>query len=273
MALACKVGAAGWDAIAWVRAKTRDFTPPYQVPDSSFTSYVETAAERFSRLFPLDASVGDVYANTSPLVTVAGQTRYVCSPANGFPFEPDRITDLLYRAGPNIGLNAANDMAYLYMSPFSSPTSFLGTGGLDQPADRLLRNYYFNELLKYGYGQYGFVVDGATGLPAFDLYPTPTQTGLPIFVRYQYQHQNTPDGQNNPWYKTVPSIRKVLFARALYIELLEDEHDNIATTGKSRLGIIQYEGGDPEAVRKIIEGQESKLELAAGIAIPVGAVG
>jgi hypothetical protein len=273
MGLQCKLGAAGWDAIGWVRAKTEDAVEPFQVADSSYATYIESAVEDFSRFYPLDAQIGDVFNNTSPLVTVANQTRYVCSVANGFASEPDRIVDLLYRSGPNIGLNAANDLAYLYMSPFSSPKSFLGTGGLDQPADRVLRDYFFQELLRYGRGRFGVVRDGATGLLAFDLYPTPTQSGLPIFVRYQYSHQNTPDGQNNPWYRTVPSNRKRVFARMLYIAVLEEEYDAVATTGKSRLGIIQYEGGDPASLGKLLQAQDAKLEEEMGVSEPAVIVG
>jgi hypothetical protein len=272
VALQCKVGAAAWNAMAWARAKTQDSTEPFQVSDESYQTYIESAVEDFSRFFPLDAQVGNPYGNTSPLVTVANQTRYVCSPANGFTYEPDRISDVLYRSGPDIGLNAANDLAYLYMSPFSAPTSFLGSSGF-QPTDRLLRNYFFQELLKYGTGKFGIVRDGATGLLAIDLYPTPTQSGLPIFVRYQYSHQNTPDGQGNPWYKTVPSNRKRVFARMLYIAVLEEEYDTVATTGKTRLGIISYEGGDPSALGKLLATQEAKLEEETGMSEPVVIVG
>jgi hypothetical protein len=236
MALTAKLGVSAWDAVTYVRNRTEDITAPFIVPDSAYDAYIETVTEDFSRHVPLDYVIGDPYANTSPLVTVTGQMRYVCTSGNGFVVEPSRITDVLYRAAS--GYNASSEMAYLAILPFSAVNRFLSTPNLlDSPSERVLRDGYLNELAHYGQGYYWTERDSTTGRMVIVLVPIPGTSGLPVFVRFQGDHQIAVSGTDR-LIPTIPETYKRVWANLLYAEVLEQESERLMREKSLKAGLV-----------------------------------
>ena len=227
------------------------------IPDGAFRAYAEDVNEDFSRHVPLDYRVGDPYAATSPLTTVAGQQNYVCSVANGFTATPMWITDVLYSAGS--GYSAASEIAYLALLPFSPINRFLFAPSLlDSPSERILRDEYLNELSHYGNGYYGNATDPTTGLPSINLFPIPANTGTPIFARYAAQHVINATDPNNWKIVTVPEHLKRNWAQLLAAMILEEEGDRIAKTRNAKAGLIEI-----QADSRTMENKIDRLRLDA----------
>lgn len=261
MAFAVKLSASAWDAVAYVRNQIEDLTVPFAVSDAAFSSYAEDVLEDFERWVPVVQQVGNVYANTSPMVTVVGQQRYLCTTANGFvdglgaPLQPTRIIQVGYRAAS--GYSAAQELTYLTLLPFS-PIDILGDSNTDilaNPSIRYLRDKAFNELEHYGQG-FAEVVQDVSGNWALDLYPVPLTSGLPIFVRYNVAYSTT-SVNGALLIPTVPEYRKRHFAKLLLALVKEQECERLAKSTDQKIGIIQ-EKSSPDLIRKAgIELRES----------------
>lgn len=261
------LGAASWDAVRYCRALTEDLYSPFVIPDEAYVAYHEDVLEDLSRWVPLDYQVGNPVLQTSNLLTVANQQRYVCSTGNGFTVPPARITDVLYRA--TNAFSAASEIAYLALLPFSPLNRFLFTPSLlDSPSERILRDEYLAELDKYGRGYYGVVRDPATGLLAIDLYPIPTVGGTPVYVRYQAQHAYTTNTLGDAVYATVPEANKRHFARLLYCMVLEQEQGRLAKATSTSAGILRGTSS-PAALERKIERIRNEVYLQLGAAVPV----
>lgn len=262
------LGSASWDAVRYCRAKTGDLYSPFIVPDESYMAYHEDVLEDLSRWVPLDYQVGNPVLQTSSLLTVANQQRYVCTSGNGFSSPPARITDVLYRA--TNAFSAASEIAYLALLPFSPLNRFLFTPSLlDSPSERILRDEYLSELDKYGRGYYGVVRDPATGLLAIDLYPIPTVGGTPVYVRYQAQHAYTSSSPlGDAVYATVPENHKRQFARLLWCQVMEEELERFAKATSTSAGILRGTAS-PQALERMIERTRSEVYQQLGAAVPV----
>lgn len=246
--LTVKLGTSAWDAVAYVRAQIEDTTTPFTVPDASLTAYAEVAAEEFSRHVPLEDMVGNPFTNTSGFNTVANTQRYVCNAGNGFAASPTRIIGCLWRAGS--AYTNTSDISYLVFSPATPVNQFLfGSDWLENPTYRVIRSEYLTELERFGRGAYGVSRDRATGLLALDLFPVPS-TSLPVFVRYQCSHVNTPDGNGFPTYPTVPEELKLHFAKLFLAEVYEQEADRLAKFQKMQAGFTQYQGSAADLRQK-----------------------
>lgn len=245
----CLIGQSGsFDVIAYARAMIEDATAPYVIPDASFLVLVEKTAEEYSRYLPLDETIGDPSTATSPLMTAPNVRSYVCTPGNGFAVPPMTITDVLYRAGATY--SAANELAYLSILPFSPINRFLYSPNLlDSPSERILRNEYLNELQHYGKGFYAAYRDRATGLLSIMLFPTPTGTSVPVFVRYLAAHPKT-GTTSDPIYATIPEDLKYPFGDLLYSNVMLIEADRLAKFQRARAGLLDIEG-DPVAMREL----------------------
>lgn len=242
MSSTCLVGAAGTlDAIAYARAMIEDTdSTSFTIPDASLLVMVQKAAGEYSRHAPLDEIVGNPVAATSPCMTVNAQQRYVCSAANGFVVAPMRITDVLYRAAATY--NAANELAYLSILPFSPINRFLYSPNLlDSPSMRILRNQYLDELQHYGRGAAGIVRDRATGRLAVDLFPVPTGGPVPVFFRYQAAHPNTGTA-TDPAYPSVPDDLAFVFGDLVYASCLDLEADRLSKSQRVRAGLLDIQG-------------------------------
>lgn len=264
--LTCKLGAAAWDAIPFVRNMIEDATTPFLVPDTALQYYVETAAEEFSRLLPLDEVVGNPYTNVSPFNSVANQQRYVCSVANGFAVAPTRITGVLWRSTAlytNLGL----EFSYLSMS-IASPVAAFASDWLDTPTFRVLRSEYLTELERFGKGTYGIIRDRATGLLAIDLWPVPN-IATQIFARYQAQHVDTGTGTDRI-YLSVPDDMKMHFARLLLAEVMDQEADRIAKQTHGQAGFLQMTSSPRDLRASAMDMRErvqTAMEAHAGMVI------
>ena len=270
MALTCKIGPSlAWDAVRFVRNKVEDPNPPVYgaspvIPDLAFTDYIEVAAEEFSNWSPIgDQVVGLIGANppTSPLATISNVSRYVLTPGVGFAYSVKEISDVLFRASGVF--TAASEIAYLALMPVSPLNWFrIDKDLLNSPTSRHIRDQYLQELDHYGIGYWSRARDAATGLQAIDIYPPPTTTGLPIFVRYTTTHQNVPDGGGNPQYQTVPEDLKRHFGRFLLAEVMQQEADrlfksqNTVSAAVSRFGSARDIRFEAERIR-----DETRLSL------------
>jgi hypothetical protein len=244
--LTCKTGASlTWDAVRFVRGKVEDPNPPLYgasptIPDSAFVDYVESAAEEFSNYSPLgEIVVGSIGANppTSPLVTISNVSRYVLTPGVGFTFPVKEVIDVLYRASGVF--TAASEIAYLALMPVSPLNWFrIDKDLLNSPTSRHIRDQYLQELDHYGIGYWSRARDPITGTQAIDIYPPPTASGLPIFVRYTSVHQNVPDGSGNPQYPTIPEDLKRHFGRFLLAEVMEQEADRLFKSQQTISGVV-----------------------------------
>lgn len=247
----CLVGPTlAFDAIGYARAKIEDTdSTGFVIPDASFLFLVKAAAQEFSRHLPLDDTVGNPAIPSSPFMTVSNQLSYVCNSGNGFPVSPARITDVLYRAGATY--SAANELAYLSILPFSPINRFLYSPNLlDSPSERILRNEYLNELQHYGKGFAGINRDRATGLLSISLYPMPTGTPVPVFVRYQAAHPVSGNDPLNPVYLTIPDDLSKQFGELVYAEALDIEADRVAKFQRARAGLLDLQG-DAVAMRQL----------------------
>lgn len=213
------VGPSKEDIIPYVRGQIEDYTVgSFVIPDSTFQSAVTRVTRDFSRFRPLSNPVGDFFAQTSPLVTVARQHRYQCTPSTGFANEIAWITDVLYRASG--GFSAASEIGYLALLPFSPANTFLFTPSLvDAPSRRILRDEYLNEIDHYGIGQAGIAID-STGTWVIDLFPVPVTDGMPVFVLYNSPHQVTVDAQGNANVLTVRPFDIQHFEGLMLAEIL-----------------------------------------------------
>jgi hypothetical protein len=242
MALTCKIGPAlTFDAVAAVRGYIEDDSAPFIVSDARMQNYVEMAAESFSKWTPLGENVvGQIGGSppTSPFQTIAGVSRYACTAAIGFTPPAVEITDVLYRASGVF--TAASEIAYLALMPVSPLNWFrVDRDILMSPSSRHLRDEYLQELDHYGTGYWGRARDAATGLPAIDIYPPPTVSGIPIFVRYTSAHGNTPDGNGNPQYPTIPDNWKRHFVTQLLVEVVKEEANRLMLKSQVKAGQIQ----------------------------------
>lgn len=262
MAFTCTLGpSASWDVVAYVRNVIEDTSTTPLVSDAAMQSYVEVVNEDFSTHSPLDYLLGSPATSASPMTTVLNQQRYVCSSANGFTPTPMFVTDVLYPAGS--GYSAASEIAYLTLLPFSPINRFLFTPSLlDSPSERLLRDEYLAELAHYGYGYWSRARDGATGLPAVDLYPIPSVSGLPIYVRYCAQHTITVNSSTSWSVSTIPEYQKRIYGDLLLAQTLEEESDRLQKAHMIKAGIneIQGDGKTMEArIDRLRERAYSKL--------------
>jgi hypothetical protein len=276
MALTCKLGPNQvFDAFRFVRNKVGDLNPPPFagpglpfIPDAALQDYVDIAAKEFSQFVPLgEIVVGNIAGSSgsppsSPLNTLAFQSRYVCTPANGFAFPVKEISDVLYRASGVF--TAASEIAYLALMPVSPLNWFrIDKDLLNSPTSRHIRDQYLQELDHYGIGYWGRARDAATGTPAIDLYPPPVTAGLPIFVRYTTYYLQVPDGSGNPTYPTVPEDMTFHFARFLLAEVLDQEAINIYKFSQLRSGIIQ-QWSSPADIRMNAEAIRDQTRLQVG---------
>lgn len=276
MALTCKVGQAQvFDAFRYVRDKIGDPNPPVFagpglpfISDNALLDYVDVTAKEFSNWVPLgDIVVGNIAGTSgsppsSPLNTVAFQSRYVCSAANGFAYPVQRISDVLYRASGVF--TAASEIAYLALMPVSPLNWFrIDKDLLNSPTSRHIRDQYLQELDHYGIGYWGTARDPATGLMALDLYPPPVTAGLPVFVRYTTYYQQVPDGLGNPTYPTIPEDMTFHFARFLLAEVLDQEAINIYKFSSVKSGIIQ-QWSSPADIRANAESIRDETRMQCG---------
>ena len=265
MAYKCLLGASGWDAVAYVRAKEQDIAAPFRIPDTSYQSYVEDVIEDFSKWSPVEDQVGDPYAITSPLLTVRGKQRYLCNSANGFAVPPNLITDVLYQA--TAVFSASSEISYLALLPFSPVNRFLFTPSLlDSPSERYLRNMALTELDHYGKGWAGIGRDRATGLLFIDLYPIPGQDGSPIFARYTASHVSVQNAGNDVL-ATEPDNRKMLFAKLLWAQVLESEGERLSKIDSASAGFIR-KTSSPEQMMTKCERIRDEVYAALGANVP-----
>ena len=268
MAFTCTLSpSATWDVVAHVRNVIEDTSTTPVIPDAALESYVEVVNEDFSTHIPLDYLVGNPATASSPMTTVQFQQRYVCNTANGFTPTPMQVTDVLYQAGT--GYSAASEIAYLTLLPFSPINRFLFTPSLlDSPSERVLRDEYLSELSHYGYGYYSRARDGATGLPAIDLYPIPVVAGLPIFVRYTAQHAITKNG--TAWsINTIPEHHKRTFADLLLAQTLEEEADRLVKNRQIKAGINELVS-DPKTMEARIDRLRERAYASLGRYVSAG---
>jgi hypothetical protein len=271
MALTCLIGPSlSWDAIAYVRSQIEDLTTPQVVPDPALALYVEAAAEEFSKWMPLGEEIVGNIAGTSgsppssPFQTQAYVSRYSCTAANGFTHTPTTIADVLYRASGVF--SAASEIAYLALMPVSPLNWFrIDKDLLNSPTSRHIRDQYLQELDHYGIGYWGTARDSLGNL-AIDLYPPPVTAGLPVFVRYNFGHANTPDGSGNPRYVTIPEDKKRYFGKLLLAEVIEEEADRLIKSSQLKAGITQRWSSPAQALTYAAE-LRNKVELAMGSAI------
>lgn len=276
MALTCKIGQSlVFDVFSYVRAKIGDPNPPTFtgpglpfVSDAALQAYVDVAAKEFAQYVPLgDIVVGNIAGTSgsppsSPLNTIAFQSRYICNAANGFVYPVKNISDVLYRASGVF--TAASEIAYLALMPVSPLNWFrIDKDLLNSPSSRHIRDQYLQELDHYGIGYWGWARDGATGQIALDLYPPPVTSGLPVFVRYTTYYQQVPDGLGNPTYPTVPEDMTFHFARFLLAEVMDQEAINIYKFSSLKSGIIQ-QWSSPGDIRHDAERIRDETRLQCG---------
>jgi hypothetical protein len=270
-ALTCKIGPSlTWDAVAYVRGQIEDTNGPnFLIPDTTLALYVEAAAEEFSKLEPLgEHVVGNIGGSpqTSPLSTLAGVSRYSCSVANGFLYPVAQVTDVMFKSSGIF--SAASEMSYLQFMP-ASPFSLLSTNGSSilKPTDRVIREEMFDELDHYTKGFWG-IGRGADGIKVIDIYPVPTSSGLPIFVRYTSTYLSVVDGNGNPTYPTVPEDLKRYFGKLLLVEVLEQEMDRIAKSSILKAGVMQR-WSTPAAIRAYAENLKADIQNELGGSVTV----
>lgn len=269
MAFTFTLGALGWDAVAYVRALTEDTDPTNPVvPDSTYSALADAVLDDYSRFKPRGKYiVGDIWQNTSPLLTVLGQGRYVCNAANGFTEEPDRITDVLYRAGT--GYTVANDIGYFALLPFSPISAFtLGPDLFDNPSLRYVRDLRFNELEHYGRGVAGITRDPATGLLALDLFPIPQAGGLPVFAAYTVSH-NITTNSGNKVAATVPRVDRIKLGDLLHAKVLMEEAERLSKRQSVKGGMMERVSS-PDQLREQGENLRDLVYLQLGQSRPVG---
>jgi hypothetical protein len=257
-----------WDAVIYVRGLIEDPNAD-TVIDTSLVAYAEDVNEDFSRHVPLDYVIGDPFAQTSPLVTVKGQQRYLCSSGNGFVVPPIGITDVLYRAGG--ALIAPNEMAYLSMTAFAPLNRFLFTTSslIDSPSQRVLRDEYIDEMDHYGRGYAGTVLD-PSGVLAIDLFPTPETDGVPIYVRYLGAHAMTFDSDNNVLaVATIPEYRKRDWGKLFYATVLEQEGEHMARFKMQKAGLVERQSDARTMEARIVRIRE-EVYAALGSYVSVG---
>lgn len=235
--LTVKVGTSAYDAVAFARAMLEDDAAPFTISDARFTIYASAVANDFSRFSPLDEIVGTPYTQTSPLMTAAGQQKYVCTSGNGFAVAPTRIVDV---KGNQAGLNVSLDTAYFFLDPYLTMRGFLNPAAIDQPAQRVIRDSYLDELNQYGKTFYSVERDRATGLLAINLYPIPTAS-FPVYVRYQAVHPQSGSG-TDLIYATIPDEYTQAFSELLYAQALFEQAGRLALRGRVKSGLIEREG-------------------------------
>lgn len=271
MALKCLLGASQtFDAIAYVRAQIEDTANTPVIPDSTLALYVEAAAEEFGKWEPLgDFIVGNFGASppTSPLSTIPGVSRYACSVANGFAYPVNEIIDVLFKSSGVF--TAASEIAYLQLMPVS-PFNWFHTDGniLSKPSTRVIREEMFDELDHYTKGFWG-TARGADGVKVIDVFPVPTTSGIPIFVRYTSGYIGVTDGQGNINYPTVPENLKRYFAKFALCETLEQEADRLAKSSQLKAGVMQR-WSTPSALRLRAENLRAEVQNALGAAQTIG---
>lgn len=268
-ALTCKIGASlSFDAVAYVRNKIEDTAAVNPViSDGALSLYVEMAVEEYSKWNPIgDIVVGNIAGTSgsppsSPFQTSAYVSRYTCNAANGFTMTPTTIQDVLYRASGVF--SAASEIAYLALMPVSPLNWFrIDKDLLNSPTSRHIRDQYLQELDHYGIGYWRTARDSSGNL-AIDLFPPPVTASLPVFVRYTAAHPNTPDGQGNPQYATIPEIHKVQFSRFLLAHVIEEEADRLTKTSQLKAGITQR-WSNPQEARLFANELRDKAEGALG---------
>lgn len=273
-ALTCKIGASlSWDVITYVRSQIEDLTAPFLIPDLTLASYIEAAAEEFSKWEPLGAHVvGNIGSQppTSPLNSIAGVNRYACSVVNGFTYPVAEITDVSFR--PSGIFTAANDFAYMSLMPASAFSMFISEGSLFQkPSSRIIRSSMFNELSHYNNGLWTSARD-ASGVKVIDIFPVPLSGGNPIFVRYTSSHIMVPAAiTGDPTYPSIPENLKRYFGKFALIEVLEQEIDRLSRSSQLKAGQMQR-WSSPVAIKNYAQGLKDEVELAMGSSVTIGMV-
>lgn len=271
MAYQILLGAAAFDAVAYARALGNDSTAPFLIPDSAYLAYQEDVREDISRFLGGDYVVGTPATNASPLVTVANQQRYVCSVANGFSVEPDRISDVTYQSTPL--LTNTTDFAYLALLPFSPLRRFFLSPPyiFDNPSLLTIRSSYLDVLDQLSEGFYNVVRDPTTGLLAIDLYPVPVNAGQPVYVRYQSMIPYTTNA-GNTIYATFPAQYATIFGKLLYCVVAEQNLNSIARSATTRAGILM-ESGDAANFMRTIDVMRAECYQRLGATLPVALQG
>ena len=268
------VGSGKEDVVGFVRDQIEDYTDGnFVIPDGTFTRLASRVTRDLARFYPMQNVVGNVFAATSPLMTVNGQQRYICNSANGFTGEIARITDVLYRA--TSGFNAASEIGYLALLPFSPANTFLFTPSLvDSPTRRLLRNLYLNEIDHYGIGkdqdsngQAGIMLD-SNGNFVIDLYPIP-QSALPIYVRYDINHVVVNDSQGNATIPTLPGAAVRHFQSLLLAEVMRIVAIRITQQVDATAGMTAIKA-DPEQLKDLARDLRDDTYLELGYAAGIG---
>jgi hypothetical protein len=269
--LTCMIGPSlKWDAVAYVRGQIEDTNgPSFVIPDSTLALYVEAAAEEFSRLEPLGEHVVGNFGGTpptSPLSTTPGVNRYSCSVANGFQYPVAQVTDVMFKSSGVF--SAASEMSYLQLMPVS-PFNWFHTEGniLSKPSTRVIREEMFDELDHYTKGFWG-TARGADGIKVIDIYPVPTTSGLPIFVRYTSTYISVLDGNQNPTYPTIPEDLKRYFGKLLLVEVLEQETDRLSKSSSLKAGVMQR-WSTPAAIRAYAENLKADIHNELGGSVTV----
>lgn len=267
----CLVGPLGEDVVPYVRNRVEDVGAT-QIPDTALQAAVNNVARDVSRFYPIKMLVGDIYNQTSPLVTVSGQQRYKLNSENGFTLPVVRVTDVLYRASG--GFTAASEASYLMMLPFSPLTAFLlGSDLLESPTLRVIRDEYLNELGRYGVGKAGVVLD-ETGTMCVDLYPVPGTSGLPVFVRYDSVHVAQPiqgDPGGSVEVPTLPDVAARYFGQLLLAEIVEQIALRVGQAADSRAGQVEIRT-DPATMNSYATRLRNDIYLEMGVSSGVAEV-
>lgn len=275
MALTCKIGPSlSFDVVAYIRNQMEDTAATPKISDEALKLYIEAAAEEFSKWEPLgEFVVGNFSAATpsSPLHTINGVTRYSLTPGNGFVYPVIEVLDVLFK--PSGFFTAANEYAYASLMPISPMNWFASEGDLlSQPSNRIIRDAMLSELSHYGSGYWVSARD-ANGVKAIDIFPAPTDSVTPIFVRYTSSHINVPQvgGANNgdPTYPTIPENLKRYFAKFALIETLQEEAGRFARSSQLKAGVMQR-WSNPAGMASYIAKLKEEIELAMGSAVTIG---
>jgi hypothetical protein len=266
MALRTLIGSNQLDAVAYVRGRMGDIGPVFRLPDATIAATIPMVATEFSRWQPLGHfQIGNAYPPySSPLVTVAGQERYIINSGVLGALPPiQNIEEVEYLA--NLPMtNAGGEVPYNMLT-----TPYLGGAyGVDpgMPSSRIIRDFMRSEIDTYGVGFSDWGHDLA-GNVFIDLYPIPTMSGTPIFVKYSAQHPLTMAGVDFT-YPTVPDSYAKRWADLLWINLIEDNVVLFSRRGMVQAGLLR-QSGDAKMALTFARQMRQELEGALGANTPV----
>lgn len=271
MALSVLVGPRQWDAANYVLQKVED-PDQFYITDDALNAYVEPTNEEFSRAIPLNAVTGVLSADgtfTSPLTTVANQQRYILSVANGFPSAPISISQVSY-VFANTTVSAASEWSLVQLNYGSSATII--QVAVDSPTQRIIRDYNLDEMQRFNRGYFDFVTDSATSLPALDLYPIPTTSGLPIVVKYLAEHPIvTNPTTGTVTLATIPSTRARDWGKLFFLEVMDQESDRLMKNKMVKAGLIESQV-DSKTMEARINRIREEVNASLGHYVGAGAI-